>query len=74
MNFLLVTFLIMAIAGFSTLIESKDGWLQAIFTNMIYPAYVMSVTFCWTKVGEYYTDSVNLLKGSSLTGNCNETL
>lgn len=59
MNFMMVTFLIMAMGGLSALIESKDGWLQAIGTNMVYPAYCLCLTLCWATIGDYYTDSVS---------------
>lgn len=62
MNFFLISFLIISIGGLATVVESKNfGWAKAAATNMIYPAYTMSITFCWTKIGDYYEDSVNEL-------------
>lgn len=49
----------MSMGGLATIVESKNvGWAQAVATNMIYPVFTMSITFCWAKIGEYYEDSV----------------
>lgn len=41
------------------LIESKDGGLNAIAKNMMYPAYSLTVVITWTWLGEYFSESVS---------------
>lgn len=40
------------------IIESNDGWLEAIANYWIYPTYMLCIIWCWSTVGEYFTESV----------------
>lgn len=50
--------LMLAISGFSFMLEMKHGLVQAIVKNISYPLYVLVVLFLWSTLAEYYTKSV----------------
>lgn len=63
-----MSYLILSIAGLCILIESKDGWFEAIARSITYPSYFMGILVIWTYLGEYFTDTVSLLSVIRLKG------
>lgn len=56
-----MSYVILSISGLCILIESKDGWFEAIARSITYPSYFMCILVVWTYLGEYFTDSVSLI-------------
>lgn len=57
----LVTFAMLSISAITVLLQSGDGWFNAIAQSIAFPVYVALICGTWAFMGDFFSDSVKYL-------------